>query len=166
MKITRNKNILEKKCDLIYFSDGINISRKLLSVCFLGKNKDCIGLAHNQIGGDKRVCVAKLNNKWRVFINIEIVETSVDYIINTESCMSFPNKFNKVKRYNKIIVKHQVKARNNNNGNAFITEEFSSEDAYIMQHEIDHLDGISYTNRMSKLHSDRINKKMKKKYGF
>ena len=36
----------------------------------------------------------------------------------------------------------------------------------LIQHEIDHLDGISYTKRMSKLHSDRINKKMKKKYGF
>ena len=64
--------------------------------------------------------------------------------------MSFPNKFNKVKRFNKIIVKHQVKARNSNDGNAFITEEFEGMNSFIIQHEIDHLNGIHILNKGDK----------------
>ena len=147
MQIIRNKEILEKECKLVYLKEGLTITRKLLSVCLFGKNKDCVGLAHNQVGGNKRVFVAKINNLWTTFINPEIVSTSEDYIMHSESCMSFPNKFNKVKRFNKITLEHQVRARNSNNGNAFITEEFEGMDSFIIQHEIDHLNGIHIFNK-------------------
>tara|TARA_R100001594_G_scaffold150182_1_gene210419 strand:+ start:948 stop:1400 length:453 start_codon:yes stop_codon:yes gene_type:complete len=150
MRIVTDKNKIETKCKLVYFKEGLIISKKLISVCLTGKNKDCIGLAHNQIGGDKFVFVAKLNNKWRSFINAEIVSTSEDYIIHSESCMSFPNKFNKVKRFNSIIIKHQIKARNDSNGDAFITEEFNGMNSFIIQHEIDHLNGIHIFNKEDK----------------
>ena len=147
MKIVTDKKKIENKCDLLYFKDGLIISKKLISVCLLSKNSDCIGLAHNQIGGNKFVFVAKIDNKWRSFINAAIISTSEDYIMHEESCMSFPNKFNKVKRFNKITIKHQVKARNDNNGDAFITEEFQGMDAFIIQHEIDHLNGVHIFNK-------------------
>ena len=136
------------QCDvIIYYNDALIISKKLLNTCLLGNNKDCIGLAHNQIKGNKNIFVAKIDNKWRSFINSEIISTSKDYIMHTESCMSFTNKFNTVKRYNSVTIKHQIKSRNDLNGDAFITEEFTGFDACIIQHEIDHLNGIHIFNK-------------------
>ena len=112
MRITTKPKDIEFECDYIYFKEGQKIADKLLRVCLLPQNKDCIGLAHNQIKGNKKVFVAKIDNKWRAFINPRIVETSTDYNIHAESCMSFPNKFNKVKRYNKIVLEYQVHSRN------------------------------------------------------
>ena len=146
MKITTNKKYLEKKTSFIYYNDALIISKKLLNTCLLGNNKDCIGLAHNQIKGDKNIFVAKIDNKWRSFINSEIVSTSKDYIMHNESCMSFPNKFNTVKRYNSVTIKHQIKSRNDLNGDAFITEKFTGFNACIIQHEIDHLNGVTIFN--------------------
>ena len=141
MKIVTDKNKIEHECDFVYFKDGVTIVRKLLSVCLYGKNKDCIGLAHNQIGGDKKVFVAKLDNKWCAFINAEIIGRSNSYNMHSEGCMSFPNKYNKVWRYDWVIIKHQVQARSNNDGDAFITEKFDGRNAQIIQHEIAHLEG-------------------------
>ena len=89
--------------------------------------------------------------KYTDFINSEIVSTSKDYIMHTESCMSFPNKFNTVKRYNSVTIKHQIKARSDLNGDAFITEKFTGFNACIIQHEIDHLNGILITDKTGEL---------------
>ena len=136
-----NKDKIEKECGFVYFNDGVTIMRKLLSVCLYGKNKDCIGLAHNQIGGNKKVFVAKIDNKWSGFINSEIIETSDTYNTHTESCMSFPNKFNKVKRYDWVIIRHQIKSRTIPQDDAFINEKFEGRNSQIIQHEIAHLEG-------------------------
>ena len=145
MFIHNKRDRIEFKCEKVDYKTGKEIGSKLIRIALA--NGNCVGLAYNQIGGNKRVFVAKINNKWRSFINAEIVLTSEDYIMHSESCMSFPNKFNKVKRFNKITIKHQVKARSDNNGDAFITEEFQGMDAFIIQHEIDHLNGIHIFNK-------------------
>jgi peptide deformylase len=147
MRIITDRDRIENECEFVYFKEGLTIARKLLSVCLYGKNKNCVGLAHNQIGGNKKVFVAKIDGKWSVFINAEIKETSTDYTMHEESCMSFPNKFNKVKRYNWITIEHQVQARNNNDGNAFQTAVFDGMNACIVQHEIDHLNGVHIFNK-------------------
>ena len=150
MRITTNSKDIEFECGYIYYKEGLKIAQKLLQVCLIGKNKDCIGLAHNQIKGDKKVFVAKIDKKWKSFINPEIVETSTDYIMHGESCMSFPNKFNSVKRYNWIDVKHQIRARSGANGEAFITERYEGMNAIIIQHEVEHLNGIHIFNKENK----------------
>ena len=147
MRITKNREILEKKCEGIYYTEGIIIANKLKNVVIFGKHKSCIGLAHNQIGGNKNVFIAKINNNWRCFINASIINHSEDYIIHEESCMSFPKKSNKVKRYNSITIEYQVKARNDVTGNMFETETFEGFNACIIQHEIDHLKGIHIFNK-------------------
>ena len=147
MYITKNKEILEKKCEGVYYTEGVIIAKKLLNVVIFGKHKNCIGLAHNQIGGNKNIFIAKINNKWRCFINASIIKHSKDYIIHEESCMSFPKKSNKIKRYKSITIEHQTKARNDNRGGQFTTEEFVGFDACIIQHEMDHLNGIHIFNK-------------------
>ena len=147
MYITKNKEILEKKCEGIYYTEGIIIAKKLLNVVIFGKHKNCIGLAHNQIGGNKNIFIALINNKWRCFINTSIIKNSKDYIIHEESCMSFPKKSNKIKRYKAITIEHQTKARNDNRGGQFTTETFTDFNACIIQHEMDHLNGIHIFNQ-------------------
>ena len=154
MKITTNKKDLQFKCEDVNFTEGLKIAKQLKQVVLFGKNKDCVGLAHNQIRGNKNVFIAKINNIWRTFINPEI--TFYDYncgkktFLHQESCMSFPNKSNKVLRYNKIELTHQIKARNDNYGNAFKVELFYNFNACIIQHEIDHLNGIHIFNKKEK----------------
>ena len=81
------------------------------------------------------------------FINSEIINYfDVKYKFE-ESCMSFPNKSNKVTRYKAIELKHQVRARNNSDGDMFITEIFKDYTAQKIQHEVDHLNGVHIFNK-------------------
>ena len=137
--ITKHNNKLYEKTDPVYHTEGLKIAKKLHLIAISYKN--CVGLAHNQIGGNKSVFVAKIDNKWRYFINPMIVSTSSESHTLSESCMSFPNKYSKVKRYLEIELYHQVKARNDIKGNAFITERFEGFNAIVIQHEIQHLGG-------------------------
>ena len=137
--ITKHNNRLYEKTDLVYHTEGLKIAQKLHYIALSYKN--CVGLAHNQIGGDKSVFVAKIDNKWRYFINPMIVSTSSKSHNLVESCMSFPNKYSKVKRYLEIELYHQVKARSDIKGEAFITERFEGFNAIVIQHEIQHLGG-------------------------
>lgn len=137
--ITKHNNKLYEKTDPVYHTEGLKIAKKLHLIAI--SNKNCVGLAHNQIGGNKSVFVAKIDNKWRYFINPTIVSTGSESHTLSESCMSFPNKYSKVKRYLEIELHHQVKARNDIKGNAFITERFKGFNAIVIQHEVAHLGG-------------------------
>ena len=139
--ITKHNNKLYEKTDPVYHTEGLKIAKKLHLIAI--SNKNCVGLAHNQIGGNKSVFVAKIDNKWRYFINPTIVSTGSESHTLSESCMSFPNKYSKVKRYLVIELHHQVKARNDIKGNAFITERFKGFNAIVIQHEVAHLGGIT-----------------------
>ena len=146
MKITTNKKDLEFKCDQLYYTDALKIAKQLKQVVLYPQHKNCIGLAHNQIRGNKAVFIAKISNKLRTFINPCI--TKKDGIFtHQESCMSFPNKSNKITRYKTIELTHQIKARNDNDGNMFIKEVFTGFDACIIQHEMDHLNGVHIFNK-------------------
>ena len=146
MTITTNKKDLEFKCDQLYYTDALKIAKQLKQVVLYPQHKNCIGLAHNQNKGNKAVFIAKISNKWRTFINPSISKKD-DAFIHQESCMSFPNKSNKITRYKKIELTHQIKARNDNDGNMFIKEVFTGFDACIIQHEMDHLNGIHIFNK-------------------
>ena len=60
--------------------------------------------------------------------------------------MSFPNKSNKIIRWNKIELTHQINARNNND-DMWKKELFFGFNAVIIQHEMDHLNGIHIFNK-------------------
>ena len=77
--ITKHNNKLYEKTDLVYHTEGLKIAKKLHLIAI--SNKNCVGLAHNQIGGDKAVFVAKIDNKWRYFINPRIYLQVIKVII-------------------------------------------------------------------------------------
>tara|TARA_Y100001973_G_C5209214_1_gene344243 strand:- start:22336 stop:22788 length:453 start_codon:yes stop_codon:yes gene_type:complete len=147
MFIHHDAKKIEDKCEYVYLVDGAKIANKLMQVVMNPKHRNAIGLAHNQIGGNKKVFVAKIDKQWRVFINPSIVKKSDDVVDSREGCMTFPNMTNVVKRHTWIEVESQVKERNDIKGQMFKTERFEGMNAIVIQHEIDHLNGIHIFNK-------------------
>jgi peptide deformylase len=101
------------------------------------------GLAAPQIGSHWRVCVV-LNDEGEVvpMINPEIVRT-VGKIDDFEGCLSFPGLWGRVERALTVTVKYlDVNGRPQRMKVSNIT-------ARAVQHEIDHLDGILFVDRLS-----------------
>lgn len=119
-----------------------------------------IGLAAPQIGLSKRLTVIDVNFKkdpadQLVLINPEIVEREGKQV-EEEGCLSLPEIREKVNRAAKVKVRAQ-----NVDGEWF---EVEGEEllARALQHEIDHLDGILFLDRLSRLKRDLLIRKIKK----
>ena len=128
---------------------------------FMLENKG-IGLAANQIGLNKRVFVMGSENiegfpKPFAVFNPMIVKCSSDTTIDQEGCLSFPNLWLKVKRPNAIIVQYQ-----DSDGN-IIESQLEGYISRCFQHEFDHLEGICFVDRVSRLKLDLAMKKVKKR---
>ena len=123
--------------------EGEEIGAQLLKE--LTESENGIGLAANQIGINKRVCVVNVKEPL-VLINPRIVERSEEEFIFPEGCLSFPNKHVKTKRNVSVI----VEADNHEGKLSFSAESEDINDAFecaCVQHEIDHLDGITMFDR-------------------
>ncbi|MGN1009204.1 MAG: peptide deformylase [Butyricicoccus sp.] len=94
----------------------------------------CVGMAANMIGVNKRIIAFDNEGSYMVMFNPEIVKHSGQYEAE-EGCLSLPGT-RKTKRYQSIKVKYQ----NRDFGVRFKT--FTGWTAQIIQHEIDHCEGI------------------------
>jgi peptide deformylase len=119
-----------------------------------------IGLAAPQIGLSKRLTVIDVNFKKDpadklVLINPEIVEREGKQY-EEEGCLSLPEIREKVNRAAKVKVRAQ-----NLEGEWF---EVEGEEllARALQHEIDHLDGVLFIDRLSRLKRDLLIRRIKK----
>ena len=102
------------------------------------------GIAAPQVGENLRVFYI-LNvdtNKWQVFINPEVQPLGFTKTYSLEGCLSVPYREEEIMRYKKIKVKYQ-----NIDGN-WKTEKYKNLNAIAIQHELDHLDGILFTDRI------------------
>lgn len=114
-------------------AEDASVARDLLDT--LEANKDgCVGMAANMIGVAKRIIVFDDNGKYTVMFNPEIIKQSSPFEAE-EGCLSIPGQ-RKVKRYMNIKVQYQTE-------NMHIRyKSFSGWTAEIIQHEIDHCNGI------------------------
>ena len=116
------------------------------------------GLAANQVGLDMRIFImdnSKEKNQPIVALNPEILEKS-GCVHEEEACLSFPGVFAKVKRAEWV----KMSALN------ILGKRYELEsDGYLsrcIQHEIDHLNGVTYFDHLSSLKRNMIEKKYKK----
>jgi peptide deformylase len=121
---------------------------------------DGVGLSAPQVGVNKRVLVIDTSagtdrSKQVVLINPVIILEEGEQK-GPEGCLSFPGLFADVKRPNMVRVKSQ-----NLDGKEFEMEG-SALLARAIHHEIDHLDGVLFIERMKKSDRETIVKKMKK----
>lgn len=147
--ITYPNPILEKKTEKIKNPKDPAIQELILDMLQTMEKNNGLGLAAPQIGKSVRLCVAKVKGKTYVLINPKITSRSWKKVVAEEGCLSFPREFFPVKRHKKIKVKAQ-----NKNGQEIILE---ADDllSRVLQHEIDHLDGILFTKRKVKIKTSR-----------
>lgn len=102
-----------------------------------------VGLAAPQIGINKRIILVRYEDKVETYINPEIEIIENKRIESDEGCLSiYSIQGFQVKRYPRIKIR-----TTNIKGN---TEEFIAEDllARVIQHEVDHLDGIMFIDHL------------------
>lgn len=129
----------------------------LLDTVLAAKDPEGAGLAAPQIGVAKRICVVrkfietpdlkpgspdKLITKEYILVNPKIISASKETDIHYEGCLSIPDVYGQVERSKKI----KVKALDENGQPIRISA--SGFFARIIQHEIDHLDGILFTTKL------------------
>ncbi|MFA5359337.1 MAG: peptide deformylase [Patescibacteria group bacterium] len=113
---------------------------------------DGVGLAAPQIGKNIRLVV--VNSKDGVFplINPKFIKKSWARELGQEGCLSIPGVFGKVKRHKKISLTFYDK-----NGNKIkMTAEGMM--ARVIQHEVDHLDGILFIDKAVEIEKIKNNK--------
>jgi peptide deformylase len=121
---------------------------------------DGVGLAAPQVGVSQRLVVADIGmpredgkrdysvKKPVFYINPEIVWSSEETSSRQEGCLSLPNVWGDVIRPTNVRVKYMTR-----DGEA-VEEEFGGLASVVIQHEIDHLNGVLFTQRMSKVRRD------------
>lgn len=135
--IITDKEILKKKSEKVEMNFDIepykDIFKNALSTAWVKG----FGLAGVQIGVHKRIAWYKIKDKEVFLINPIIINQSRKFINGKEGCLSIPDKWFKTERYYKITV-------NSDNMTSF---EAVGTEAVIIQHEIDHMDGILCSDR-------------------
>ena len=152
--IIKDKSKLKTPCEIVSVKEGEEIGVRLLHELRSSKTPG-IGLAANQIGINKRVCVVNVKEPL-VLINPKIVKKSKEQFLFVEGCLSFPEKYIKTARYKWV----EVEADNPSGRLHFGIWKENNEEGYnkedklnyaletvCVQHEIDHLDGITMYDR-------------------
>lgn len=141
LQIVTDLNALKTSTKAVTLEEGIEIGKQLLS--FVSKSQDGIGLAANQVGIDASVCAILVRNtNPLILVNPRITYKSDETFLSYESCLSIPGKSVWVKRYKSIIVEadniFMPLSYNYDSENELINLELAA-----VQHEIDHLNGIT-----------------------
>lgn len=157
-----NKILRERAEEIEEISEEIEmLAHDMLETMYANRG---IGLAANQVGILQRIIVIDLQEDENedevynpmIFINPEIIWHSDETEERDEGCLSIPKMSGTVKRPAEIQVSYL-----DINGKKQVLEA-SGLLATCLQHEIDHLNGILFIDRMSKLKRDIILKKYKK----
>lgn len=114
--------------------DDLTVAQDLLDTLAAHK-ETCVGMAANMIGVCKRIIAFDNEGTYMVMLNPEIVKFSGEYETE-ESCLSLLGGPRKCRRYQKIKVQYQTLD--------FQTrlKTFTGWTAQIIQHEIDHCNGV------------------------
>lgn len=141
--------ILREKIPEFDFSnptvDPVELEKQMIETMFA---HDGIGLAANQVGTPIRMFVMGHRNSpeaAQAFFNPSVVK-HVDTIDDLEEgCLSFPGIFVKIKRPRKILARWQ------NSRGEWQESEFDGYNCKCFLHELDHLEGIVFQDRVSQI---------------
>jgi peptide deformylase len=121
-----------------------------------------VGLAANQVGSSHRVFVANPAedhdpSKLLVVINPELIESEGE-VIAEEGCLSIPDYREEVRRARRVLL------RGVDRTGRPIQVEGQDLLARIFQHELDHLNGVLFVDRLSPAKRDILRRKLKKAF--
>ena len=131
-EIMRDQFFLSRK-SLPATAEDLEVADDLLET-LIAHREGCVGMAANMIGVSKRIIAFDCEGQYMVMFNPVIVKKSGIYETE-EGCLSLDGK-RKTKRYQSIKVQYQTRE--------FQTrfKTFTGWTAQIIQHEVDHLEGI------------------------
>lgn len=138
--------------------DAKHISQQMIQVML---KENGIGLSANQVELDAKIFVMQpqnSNQKPITCINPCILSVSDESVLMQEGCLSFPNLLLKITRPYAITVKYI----DTDQKECII--KLDDIDARIFLHEFDHLLGITFVNRVSKMKLEMAKKKQRKNY--
>jgi peptide deformylase len=120
-----------------------------------------VGLAAPQIGVGRRLLVLDPSTREEepmpiAMINPEILEFGDERQIGEEGCLSIPEIFAEVER------PAWVQVRYIDSGGNLVERRFDGRPAVIVQHEVDHLNGVLFLDHLSKLRRDLLIRKFRK----
>ena len=162
--LKENNPIINKKLKKVSVEEGLEIAKELLEI--LSDRKDAIGLAANQVGIDAAVAVVNVR-KPIILINPEVVDVW-DEIPYYEGCLSYKGKGVNTKRYKNVVIKTDQEVGQYSKTELYFSgvpnpsdgkgsweressdkqdEELRTLEAVCVQHEIDHLSGMTILDR-------------------
>jgi len=143
--ILHPSKILRKKTEKVKKID-VKIKKLAEEMIKIMMKNGGVGLAANQIGKNLSLFVAYDNKKFYVFINPEIEKFYGKEKIMEEGCLSIPKIWGEIKRYEGVILNYQnlFGKKKKLKAKGFL--------AQIIQHEIDHLNGILFIDKAINIH--------------
>lgn len=160
-KLGPHNTLVEVSVPWDFEKDGDAAQLEADMIAFM-EEKRGIGLAANQIGLNRRVFVMGSRilegfpEPFAVF-NPVITETSDEQVLDEEGCLSYPDLYLKLKRPSWIVAQYQDSTGN--------LKEIRV-DGYLakcFQHELDHLNGVCFVDKVSPLKLQLAMKKLRKK---
>jgi len=119
-----------------------------------------IGLAASQVGLDQSIIIYDISSgedhDLQVLINPEIISYEGSMLSEAEGCLSVPDFRADVKRAEKVMVKGLDRKGNP------VSIEAEGMQAIVLQHEIDHLNGKLFIDRISALKREMYKRRLKK----
>lgn len=122
--------------------NAVEIASSLVETC---KHYKGLGLSANQCGLRHRVFVAGFGDNFVAFFNPTIVSLSTQTVHMSEGCLSFPHLFLNVTRPDSLHLEYYDFEGNKKQGI------FTGLTARVILHEIDHLNGITFTKKAKPL---------------
>ena len=145
--IVTDINKLKIPCGPASQEEGAEIGTKLIAA--LEQHSNGVGLAANQIGINKRVCLINVKRPITL-VNPKII-SGYDRVRYRENCLSFSDEEVITERFRNIL----VVADNHRGSLAFYgLDELSLLESVCVQHEIDHLDGLTMHDRIISLEGE------------
>lgn len=145
--------LVTPKYDFITETGHKELAERLIETI---KTHRAFGLAAPQCGISKRVFVIGAEDEYVPMFNPEIVSSSVEETHMEEGCLSFPFMFLSITRPKEIFVKYQ-----NERGEQKELK-LQGISAKVFQHELDHLNGITFQKRAKPLALKMANKRREK----
>lgn len=154
--IDENDPRLRQQCTPWDFTNDGDPSEIITAMTKVMIENNGIGLAAPQVGIMKRLFIMGNSDRLFVCINPEIIE-STGLVMDQEGCLSFPDLWLRVKRYESVKVRYYNALGQEN------IKDFSGLIGRVFQHERDHLDGICYDTKTAKLSLDLAYRRRKKR---
>lgn len=141
-------DVLREVAKPVSFDLGLSVAQTLVGVL---EKIEGVGLAAPQVGISARVAIVSFDGQRLVLINptIALLGRPRDRIESEEGCLSLPSRLFRVKRAQIVTVTSSLPG-----GRMTITARDWL--ARILQHEIDHLDGVCIDQRGSEVHGASV----------